>query len=198
MIFLLSSCALVEIGSINITCEDAESCDTSEDKSPDYIGGYNVNRCEETPSSAGYAVGEVSPDFELSDQHGESLRLSDFCANTVLLVGCSMWSACNQETLEAWSLEYRAQGLTIISLMAENESEETPTSADLLSWAEQHSITHPILRDPDAEITVAYLTADSDFSGSYGIPSMQVLSPGMVVERVDAWISEAELQELLN
>ena len=39
----------------------------------------------------GYAVGQVAGDFELIDQYGKNLRLSDFCGNTVLLVATAFW-----------------------------------------------------------------------------------------------------------
>ena len=51
----------------------------------DYIGGYITNRCATTPTSTGTNVGDISPDWELVDQYGESVRLSDFCGSLVLL-----------------------------------------------------------------------------------------------------------------
>ena len=54
-----------------------------------YIGGYNTNPC--TAQTTGYAVGEVAGDFSLMDQYGETVTLSDFCNNTVLLVSAAFW-----------------------------------------------------------------------------------------------------------
>ena len=54
-----------------------------------YIGGYNTNPC--TAQTTGYAVGQVAGDFSLTDQYGETLTLSDFCNNTVLLVSAAFW-----------------------------------------------------------------------------------------------------------
>ena len=58
---------------------------------PTYSGGYNVNLCSPEAQATGYAVGQVSGDFELIDQYGENLRLSDFCGNAVLLVAAAFW-----------------------------------------------------------------------------------------------------------
>ena len=51
----------------------------------DYAGGYPTNRCATTPSPTGTNIGDISPDWELTDQYGESVRLSDFCGSLVLL-----------------------------------------------------------------------------------------------------------------
>ena len=64
---------------------------SSEPELPTYSGGYNVNLCSPEAQVTGYAVGQVAGDFELIDQYGENLRLSDFCGNTVLLVAAAFW-----------------------------------------------------------------------------------------------------------
>ena len=56
-----------------------------------FAGGYNVARCDPTPSSTGNAPGQVAEDFALVDQFGEQVRLSDFCGNAVLLVAAAFW-----------------------------------------------------------------------------------------------------------
>ena len=56
-----------------------------------YLGNYPILRCDPEAVGTGYGVGEVSPDFELEDQHGEMVKLSDFCGNVVLLVAAADW-----------------------------------------------------------------------------------------------------------
>ena len=58
---------------------------------PSYSGGYNVNPCSNNVSPSGYGVGQTAGDFALVDQYGETLRLSDFCGNTVVLVAAAFW-----------------------------------------------------------------------------------------------------------
>ena len=62
----------------------------SEEDHP-YLGNYPILRCDPEASGTGYAVGDVSPDFELPDQHGELVKLSDFCGNVVVLVAAADW-----------------------------------------------------------------------------------------------------------
>jgi len=57
----------------------------------DYAGGYPTNRCATTPSPTGTDVGDISPDWELTDQYGDSVRLSDFCGSLVLLESSAFW-----------------------------------------------------------------------------------------------------------
>ena len=56
-----------------------------------YLGGYNVSRCDPTPTSTGNAPGEIAEEFALQDQYGEQVRLSDFCGNAVLLIAAAEW-----------------------------------------------------------------------------------------------------------
>ena len=72
------------------TDTDTDS-DTDADTLPSYTGGYNVAPCDGGVSSTGYSVGDVAMDFQLMDQHGEYVRLSDFCENSVLLVAAAFW-----------------------------------------------------------------------------------------------------------
>lgn len=64
---------------------------SAETSVPSYIGGYNVNPCSTNVSPSGYGVGQTAGDFALVDQYGETLRLSDFCGNTVVLVAAAFW-----------------------------------------------------------------------------------------------------------
>ena len=57
----------------------------------EYIGGYPSNPCDTVPTATGYGVGDISPDFALVDQHGEEVRLSDFCGSVVLLDTSAYW-----------------------------------------------------------------------------------------------------------
>ena len=65
-------------------CEERESCNL-------YTGGYETARCSDYDGGNGYAVGNISMDFELMDQHGDMVKLSDFCGKTILLEGAAGW-----------------------------------------------------------------------------------------------------------
>ncbi len=99
--------------------------------------------------------------------------------------------------LAAWYDTYRDRGLTVITLMSENNSYETPTAEEMMGWANDAGADHPILADPGAAAALEFIRADPAFDGGYGLPSMQMLSPGMVVESVNSHVGSAEFEPLL-
>ena len=56
-----------------------------------YAGGWPIDACRDDLVSTGNNVGQVATDFELLDQHGEYVRLHDFCGQEVLLVSAAFW-----------------------------------------------------------------------------------------------------------
>ena len=57
-----------------------------------YAGGWSIDReCRDQITSTGNAVGDITSDFTLSDQHGEDVSLYDFCGRAVLLVSGAFW-----------------------------------------------------------------------------------------------------------
>lgn len=58
-----------------------------------YMGGYAINRCESNPDSVGGGSnpGDIFAGFELTDQHGESVDLFDFCGSYVYIVAGTFW-----------------------------------------------------------------------------------------------------------
>ena len=186
-----------------LACGEKGDSDTSasetvsqEDPNPQYIGGYNTNVCETLPESNGYAIGDVSYDFELMDQHGEMVSLTDFCDNTVLLVSSAFWcGSCRAEApkLEALYQKYKDSNFTVITLIAKNADDQAPSQEDLQQWASDYGLTHPVLADPEYSVVVDYLWANPTFTGSIALPTMQLLSGGMVVEMSNVQISEADI-----
>jgi len=65
--------------------------DPLDKESHPYFGGYATKPCEEEPEPTGYAVGDISQNFELVDQYGEMVSLDDFCGNTVVLETSAFW-----------------------------------------------------------------------------------------------------------
>ena len=65
--------------------------DPLDPESHPYFGDYPTKPCDPQPASTGYAVGDISPDFELVDQHGEMVSLSDFCDKTVVIETSAFW-----------------------------------------------------------------------------------------------------------
>ena len=83
-------------------------------------------------------------------------------------------------------------------MIGENNSGQTPSQSDLYLWANTYGLTHPVVADPGFDVTAQYLFADPNFSGSFGLPNMQLLSPGMVVEMSNTWVSQSDFMPYLD
>ena len=196
---MLTGCLLTDAGEIRITCEDAGSCDSSSYVvPPNYTGGYNTKRCEETPTATGYAIGNVVPDLQFFDHYNEALQLSDFCGNTIALVACTLWSSCAEQRLEEAYSRYRDEGLTVITMMSENEDRDTPTAADLQDWASANGITHPVVADPNRQILSEFQAVAENAGDSISLPNLQLLTRGMVVALSNKDLHDFTEEELVE
>ena len=94
------------------------------------MGGYNVSRCDLLRLQSN--PGQIAEDFELVDQYGEQVRLSDFCGNAVcLLLRVMVRILSLRHPVANWYNTYREQGLTVITLLSENMSRTTPSVEEL-------------------------------------------------------------------
>lgn len=87
--------------------------------------------------------------------------------------------------LEALYDEYDPSEFIIITMHSENTDYETPSTEDLMDWAETYGLSTPV---------VAEASAVGDYvSGSYGIPYQILLGPGMVVLDSDGVVAESDI-----
>jgi hypothetical protein len=56
-----------------------------------YTGGWAIGDCRDDLDGEGFAVGDIVEGFALTDQHGENVRIHDFCDREVLLVSAAFW-----------------------------------------------------------------------------------------------------------
>ena len=56
-----------------------------------YIGGWDIGNCQDSIVATGTGVGQVVPDFVLTDQNGDQVRLYDFCHKAVFLTAGAFW-----------------------------------------------------------------------------------------------------------
>ncbi|OGO61199.1 MAG: hypothetical protein A2032_04740 [Chloroflexi bacterium RBG_19FT_COMBO_49_13] len=97
-------------------------------------------------------VGMEAPDFRLTSIYGESMRLSELHSRAVMLNFWASWCGpCVDEmaTLQAYAEKY-AQGLIILGINADEPRR------DVVDFVEQHSLSFPILLDPDSRVQNLY------------------------------------------
>jgi len=56
-----------------------------------YVGGYEIDSCRHSINGTGNNIGDTAKGFALMDQHGDMVKLHDFCNHVVLLVSEAFW-----------------------------------------------------------------------------------------------------------
>ncbi|MCA9489153.1 MAG: TlpA family protein disulfide reductase [Myxococcales bacterium] len=160
-----------------------------------YEGGWPIDACRHDIQPTGNAVGQITGDFALLDQHGETLHLHDFCGQEVLLLSSAMWCGpCQDEARDMAELyrEYEDQGFLVITLLGENEFGGVPSQRNLAQWADAFGIDHPVVADRNWQVTSRYLR-----SASFSIPTMHLIGVGAEVLARDTWVGEAQIRNNL-
>ena len=163
--------------------EEAASYTDGDDASDHpYTGGWEIDSCRSSITSTGAAVGDTAPDFALSDQYGDPVRLHDFCDKLVLLDFGTQWCGTCQAkapTVATWQATYGPYGFLAVTAQSENTSYATPTTADLLAWDKAYSSGHPVVADPSGSVDATY-DPHSSSRPTYVLigPGMEILSIG--------------------
>ena len=147
-----------------------------------YTGGWAIGDCWDDIESTGNEVGQIADQFELIDQHGEQLRLHDFCDRTVLLSSATFWcQPCMDEAagFQDFYEDYEEEGFIVITLLSENADSSTPTVEDLGAWVDLFGITHPVVRDGRGSVTNTFVP-----DAQIVLPANHMLKKGMEVSFV--------------
>jgi len=107
------------------------------------------------------ADGDAAPDFTLTDDHQNTVSLSDFAGKTLVLYvypaamtpGCTTQACDFRDSLDALA----AAGIAVVGL-----SPDKPEK--LAKFRERDGLTFPLLSDPDKQVLEAY--------GAYGEKKM--------------------------
>lgn len=99
------------------------------------------------------APGDAAPDFTLTDDHGNTVSLSDFGGKTLVLYvypaamtpGCTTQACDFRDSLDALA----AAGIAVVGL-----SPDKPEK--LAKFREKDGLTFPLLSDPDKGVLEAY------------------------------------------
>jgi peroxiredoxin len=97
------------------------------------------------------AIGESAPDFELISLTGETIRLSQFQGQPVVLsIGASWCPDCRIEAPILEELHKKHPELIILLV----DSKETPEVVQ--AFVDEFGITHPVLLDKDGAVSELY------------------------------------------
>jgi|GEM_PF-3454250 len=108
---------------------------------------------EAVPTEAGdptFAVGEVPPDLEFTDQFGDTVSLHQFTGRLVLLyLGATWCGPCHvsaPKLEEFWQAE-GPDGAIVLTVLLEGETPNSGTTdpATVPDWIDRHSATNPVL-----------------------------------------------------
>lgn len=80
----------------------------------------------------------------------------------------------------------------MITLLGENISGRTPSVEDLADWADTFGLHHPVVADPNWQVTARFVDGYS-----IALPSMQQLAAGMEILRRDTQVSESQIRGAL-
>ncbi|MCB9916249.1 MAG: redoxin domain-containing protein [Planctomycetes bacterium] len=106
-------------------------------------------------------LGQVAPDFTLTDYAGAEHRLSDLRGKLVVLEwfnpGCPVVKAAHEGgALEGAAARATANGVAWLAINSGAPGKQGATREENTSAAERWKLTHPILADPEGKVGRAY------------------------------------------
>jgi peroxiredoxin len=106
-----------------------------------------------TPPPVGVTVGARAPDLALQDLAGETVRLSDYRGQPVLINFWAVWCTfCRVELPEMQAVydAYQEQGFVILAV------DVMDAGSEVQEYADELELTFPILLDLEAEVIRSY------------------------------------------
>jgi peroxiredoxin len=164
----------------------------------DYDSGVYPDYSANLPTigTTGWAIGDVVPDADVLDQHGNTLSLHQFYGSGVMLVFNAGWCGpCRSSAAiaqERWET-FRSQGLMTMHIQIEGDAFDDPTTAtDLTDWAAEYGITFPVVSDATTDI-YAGLSATGVLEG--GIPAFVLINRDLSIEESHTGFSDSSVIE---
>jgi cytochrome c biogenesis protein CcmG/thiol:disulfide interchange protein DsbE len=136
------------------------------------------------------AAGSPAPEFSLQSVNGETVRLSDFHGQTVLIYFWATWvGPC--KIMTPWLVDlqskYSARGFRVLAVSLDDEA----TRVEIGEFADQNHMNYPVLIGNDK-------MAES-YGGVPAMPESVLINPdGKIVERIIGLKSKAELEKSIR
>ena len=121
--------------------------------------------------------GDAAPEFQLPDQHGQTVRLADFGGGKLLIYfypkaatpGCTRQACSIRDARE----EFVDLGLTVVGI-----SPDAPARQQ--KFADKYNLSFPLLADPDHRVAEAYGVWDQ--KTSYGKKSLGIIRSSFLID----------------
>ncbi|GAB4074447.1 redoxin domain-containing protein [Barrientosiimonas marina] len=139
------------------TAQTGEDDFTVQEDSAEESGGADENTDESDekadPDEVGLNTGNLAPDFELKTMEGETVRLSDYRGERVMINFWASW--CPPCRAEVPDLEkfYKNKD---IKLLAINLTSTESNESDIDDFIEEYGMTFPVLLDRNTEVANRY------------------------------------------
>ncbi|GAB3042840.1 redoxin domain-containing protein [Virgibacillus ainsalahensis] len=101
----------------------------------------------------GLEIGNTAPDFELTTTDGETVKLSDFRGERVMLNFWATWCPPCKEELPAMQEFYEDKDVAILAI---NLTDTEINQKDIPKMTDEFGLTFPILLDNQGEVSTLY------------------------------------------
>ncbi|HLD46372.1 MAG TPA: thioredoxin-dependent thiol peroxidase [Desulfobaccales bacterium] len=130
--------------------------------------------------------GDAAPDFQLPDQHGQTVRLTDFGGGKLLIYfypkadtpGCTRQACSIRDARE----ELRDLGLAVVGISPDQPARQQ-------KFDDKYNLSFPLLADPDHRVAEAYGVWGE--KTSYGKKSLGIIRSSFLIDAagkiVGAW-----------
>lgn len=161
-----------------------------------FQAGWEMDACRNSVASTGNADGQVSDNFALLDQFGETVHLHDFCDQVVYVNFSAMWCGnCQVEaqTMEARYQRYLPSGVMFVEVMIEDVDGGEMDQDELNQWVDTYGLTLPVVSDPGSTTMWSYLGG----RGTVDLPAPVLIDRGAVVASTN-YPTDADIDALIG